>query len=320
MHPVQRVSLLDFKPDPHVPHPTILLVGKRASGKSTMSVALAEMYNHVERWAAFCGTKETQDYWAERFGSPATVWGANATGVAALHRIIRYQEKKIQLYRKVLHQPFPKRYTIGLIFDDVTANREFRRGELLEDLFSNGRHYKTVIIVSCQYIKQIPPSIRTNADYLVLLHNSKRTCKILYEEFVENPETYRMFLTMLQHVTGAVDPLTNRPLYNALVYDNGSRGTDLSDIFYVFRHRKSFDVKQVHLGAREWRAFNSENYIDRTFDAEKKKYEHAQRLERISQYHANMAHVLKEDAEECTSFVLSSKAHRTVVKFPGGLK
>jgi hypothetical protein len=278
----ENYTLNDFHADPKIPHPTILLVGKRFSGKSTTSVAIARQFD-AHRWAAWCGTKDTEDYWAERFGSSATVWGPDEVGKVALLRIIQYQERKVRLYKKILKKPFPAKYTIGLVFDDVTSKRQFRRGEILEDLFSNGRHYKAVIIISCQYIKQLPPAVRTNTDYLFMLHNTKRTCRILYEEYVENPDEFTMFLELLRTVTSQTDA-SGKDMYNSLVYNGCIKTYKLDEMFQVYRHTQDFNAETVDLGEKGWREYNAKFYKDQEWEEEKRLYRKRKRIKRLQEY------------------------------------
>jgi hypothetical protein len=287
----QTIILKDFQFDhARAPHPTVLLVGKRFAGKSAMQVAIAEAFP-VPRWSAWCGTKDTEDFWADRFGSSASVWGPDERGKEALRRIIAYQQAKVRLYKKILKLPFPLKYSIGLVFDDVTSKREFRKGEILEDLFSNGRHYKAVILISCQYIKQLPPAVRTNTDYLFMMHNSKRTAKLLHEEYVENPDDFGVFLGLLRRVTGQKDE-HKRDLFNGLVYDNMAKTVRLNEMFYVFRHYEGFDPETVQLGHPDWRRFNSEHYKDTERDVQLAAYRKKKRILRLQQYQTH-----REDEE-----------------------
>jgi hypothetical protein len=214
-------------------------------------------------------------------------------GKRALLKIIQYQEKKVRLYKKILKRPFPGKYTMGLIFDDVTSKRQFRKGEILEDLFSNGRHYKSIIIISCQYIKQLPPAVRTNTDFLFLLHNTKRTCKILYEEYVENPDEFSMFLDLLKTVTSQRD-IHGKDMFNSLVYNNCVKTYKLDVMFQVYRHTENFSVEDVHLGSTHWRDYNARYYKDREFEDQKKSYRKSVRLKRLKAYREKVR--LKRDS------------------------
>lgn len=275
--------LQDFAFNPaKVPFPTILLVGKRFSGKSYTSVSIASKFD-VPRWAAWCGTKDTEDFWAERFESSATVKGPDEKGKSYLINVIRYQERKGRLYKKILRQPFPRKFTVGLIFDDVTAKREFRKGEILEDLFSNGRHYHAVIIISAQYLKQLPPAVRLNTDYMLMMHNTKRTIKVLYEDYVEEPDEFGMFLDLIRSVTGQTDAQGN-DLYNALVYDNVKKTQKLDEIFKIYRNEGETYLNNVKLGDVDWREYNKAHYKDEDYELQIRDHRKQQRLQRLQQY------------------------------------
>lgn len=277
----QVFTLTDFKADVKFhPYPTILLVGKRNSGKSWTSVSLALEYPHVQRWCAWCGNKDTADFWAARLGSHATVYNTDDRGREALIRAIQYQEEKVRLY-KTLQKPLPPKYCIGFIFDDCTSKRKFRQGELLEELFSNGRHYEAVIIISAQYIKQLPPILRTNTDYIVMLHNSKKTVRILFEEYVDNPDEFDMFFTLLKQVTGQKDAVTGKKLFTSLVYDNTKTSDRLDEVFRVFRRPPNLRMEDVFLGDPEWRAYNKKNFVDHHSENELRKYKKKQRIDRL---------------------------------------
>ncbi len=279
------IELRDFQFNvKKAPCPTILLVGKRFSGKSYTSVSIANQFKGYDRWAAFCGTKDTEDFWSEKFESPASVRGPDNAGKEYLADQIKYQQRKMRLY-KMLKQPFPAKYYLGLIFDDITAKREFRKGEILEDLFSNGRHYKTVIIISCQYVKQLPPAVRLNADYMILMHNAKRTCKILYEEYVEEPETFDMFLQLLRSVTGQTDSQGN-DLFNGLVYNNVDKTSRIDDIFMIYRNEPAEEIDAMRIGKKEWREYNKIHYRDREQEEHDRDQRKQKRMIRLQEYRA----------------------------------
>lgn len=279
----QILWLQDFVFNPaKVPFPTILLVGKRFSGKSYTSVSIAAKFD-VPRWAAWCGTKDTEDFWAERFESNATVKGPDEKGKSYLINIIRYQQRKGRLYKRVLNQPFPRKFVVGLIFDDVTSKRQFRKGEILEDLFSNGRHYHAVIIISAQYLKQLPPAVRLNTDYMFMMHNTKRTIKVLYEDYVEEPDEFGMFLDLIRAVTGQKDAQGN-DIYNALVYDNVKKTQKLEEIFKIYRNEGDKYLDGIKLGDVDWREYNKAHYKDEEYELQLREHRKNQRMMRLQEY------------------------------------
>ncbi len=282
----ETIWLQDFKFDTvNVPCPTILLVGKRFSGKSYTSVSIADKFP-VDRWCAWCGTKDTRDFWADKFGSSATVRGPDEAGLKYLIDVKRDQERRVSEYKNIRREPFPANLRVGMIFDDCTAERVFRKGQELEDLFANGRHYETVIIISCQYLKQLPPPVRSNADYIFMMHNTKATCKMLHESYVENPDSFEGFLDLIRSVTGQKDENGNE-LYNGLVYDNVVKTSKLDEMFKVYRSEGKEIISQMRIGSHEWREYNREHYKDATHETQLKEYRKRNRMLRIQELRKN---------------------------------
>jgi len=287
---LENVVLQDFVFDMNaVPNPTILLVGKRFSGKSYTGASIADKFKHVPRWAAWVGTKDTGDYWAERFGSHASVRGPDEAGKAYLAELVEFQQKKSRLYKKVLKKPFPNKFELGLIFDDVTADRKFSRGGVLEDLFSNGRHYHTVIIISCQHIRQVTPTVRSNTDYIFMMHNTKSTVELLYRDYVEAPDEFSMFSQLLKAVTRQKDA-SGKSCHNSLVYDNaGTLNSRIDEIFKVYRPEKKEFIDTIELGSPEWRAYNQSHYRDHDYEQQSKEYNKRCKLQRLQQLRDSQA-------------------------------
>jgi hypothetical protein len=260
----QTVVLEDFLADPKIPHPTMLLVGKQFSGKSAKMVSIAQMYN-APRWEIWCGTKDTEEYWTRKFESSANIHKPDNNGRKALEKLILFQQRKVRYYSKVLKKKMPEKYTLGLVFDNVFESQEFKKSEILEDLFSNGRHYKTIILISCNNVKQLPPAVRLNSDYIFILQNSKATLKILHDEYVENPEEFGMFLDLVRTVTSQVDE-NGKDMYNALIYKNCVKTNKLDGMFKIHRSIENFDPDKVILGSTKWREYNKLNDDDTDTD------------------------------------------------------
>ena len=301
MEPLEY-TLREFTPDPRVPFPTILMVGKRASGKSTLSAALASMYPNIPKWAAFCGNASSKKYWAKRFGpcgeaSTYEVKDQDRSSIRSLRRIMEFQNQIVKEYEDVRHEEPPDAYSLGVIFDDVTSKRSLRRSPELEELFSNGRHLRMLIIVCVQYLKQLPPAIRTNSDYLMILYNSKQTLKILHDEYVQDP-SFDTFVQLTEKVTCATDGKGN-PQFCALAYSNCTRANRIDQRFFIFKFPLNFSVDDVVLGSSEWHNYNKLRFVDRDKEKLQEKYARSLKDERLSKYRERFNDRRKFLSETC---------------------
>lgn len=301
MEPLEY-TLSDFKPHAHIPFPTILMVGKRASGKSTLSAALASMYPYIPKWAAFCGNASSKKYWSKRFGpcgeaSTYEVKDQDRTALRSLRRIMEFQNNIVKEYEDVRHEEVPLEYSLGVIFDDVTSKRSLRRSAELEELFSNGRHLRMLIIVCVQYLKQLPPAIRTNSDYIMILYNSKQTLKILHDEYVQDP-SYDTFVQLAEKVTCAKDRDGNLQ-FCALAYNNATREDRIDHRFFIFRFPLDFTIENITLGSKEWHNYNKLRFIDRNKEKLQERYAQTLKDARISTYRARFNDKRKFMSETC---------------------
>jgi len=284
------IKRLRFDFDDH-PFPTIILFGKRGSGKSTTALSIMQQCTHIKRWAAWCGTKETEDDWGEVFGSNASVYGSDEKGQRMLESIVSYQQDKIRLYRRIIKKPVPEKYYVGLIFDDMTGLPNFRSNKSMAELFSNGRHFKCVIIVTAQFMTQVTPQLRANTDFAVMVSKSKKLAAMIYNEFIEELD-YEQFVRLLTFVAGMKnnhgDPLNMSLVYCTIERRKKKKVVGLPastyDVFSVYRVPTGFSSADVRLGSVEWRKYNNENYCDKELERLRRMYERSQQARRIEAY------------------------------------
>jgi len=116
----------------------------------------------------------------------------------------RFEEKIIsnlmELQRQAINQfgkDSKKIQRVLLILDDVIGSLP-PRNKILEELYSQGRHYKISLILNIQISKnELDPTIRSNLDYFIIGYNGKRTFSNLYDEvdFPGNEQEFIRFLS-----------------------------------------------------------------------------------------------------------------------------
>ena len=70
-----------------------------------------------------------------------------------------------------------------LILDDCCSNTKFHSSKTFEKIFTIGRHYFLSCIITSQYITHIPPSARTNCDYILVSTLNNNNVQILADEY-----------------------------------------------------------------------------------------------------------------------------------------
>ncbi len=134
-----------------------------------------------------------------------------------------------------------------LILDDCLYDQSWIRDPNIRSLFMNGRHYKILFIITMQYALGIPPSLRTNIDYVFILReNYVSNRKRLYEHYAGMFPTFEIFCQVMDQCTED---------YNCLVINNNAKSNKLEDQVFWYKADPHSDFK---IGAQEfWEHHNS---------------------------------------------------------------
>jgi hypothetical protein len=134
----------------------------------------------------------------------------------------KMQSKKMQSKNKkdTVDKPNKKLKQICLVFDDVIdSSASANKGEfinLMNELFSRGRHFKISVMICNQYVKAvITPTIRSNIDYFFISCNTNEVLFFVYSlviykgtknEFVEfiNNSTIDHYFMMYNNLTNEI--------------------------------------------------------------------------------------------------------------------
>ena len=113
---------------------------------------------------------------------------------------------------------------ILLILDDCCSDSNFHQSKTLKKLATRGRHIKIAVMITCQYIYQIPPVIRNNCDFIYVGQMNQQGLKLLTDEFLMGNIDKKEFVDLYH---------SNTNDYNFLVINNNST-TDNNDISKIY--------------------------------------------------------------------------------------
>jgi hypothetical protein len=89
-----------------------------------------------------------------------------------------------------------KKKSILLILDDVGSDADFKKNNTLQKIFIKSRHYLLSIIVLQQYLYQLPPICRGNADFVLCGQMNNKSVEILADEFLLGDITKKEFCSL----------------------------------------------------------------------------------------------------------------------------
>ena len=144
-----------------------------------------------------------------------------------------------------------------LILDDCLYDQTWIKDANIRSLFMNGRHYKIMFIITMQYALGIPPSLRTNIDYVFILReNYVSNRKRLYEHYAGMFPTFEIFCQVMDQCTEN---------YECLVIHNNAKSNKLEDQVFWY---KASPHEDFQIGAAEFWQAHSNNFKDNDSDEE----------------------------------------------------
>ena len=236
--------------------PTIIIIGSRGTGKTYLVEDLMYYFRKIPAGMIVTGSEASSESFSEFFPK-SFIYDEVDTD-----RIEKIANNQAKLRKKNT----PGDYSSLLLFDDCGYDKSITRKKIIKKIFCNGRHLKILLMMTVQYCKDIPPDLRSNADYVFILReNIQESRKKLWKEYAGIVPTFDAFNEIMNTCTD------NRGI---LVVDNTSISNDITD--NIFWYRAKFPIKKFKVGSPSLWKFHEENYKseeseEENFKSEEKK-------------------------------------------------
>jgi len=230
---------ISFKPN-ETKGPVVVLIGRRDTGKSFLVRDLLYYHQDIPIGTVISGTEEGNGFYGKLVPK---LFIHNEYNTAIIENILKRQRQVMKQIKKEM-ESF-KRSSIDprtfVILDDCLYDATWSRDKLMRLLFMNGRHWKVMLIITMQYPLGIPPTLRTNIDYVFILRepyiaNRKR----IYENYAGMFPTFESFSQVMDQCTEN---------YECLVINNNSKSNKLQEQVFWYKADNHNDFK---LGSKEF--------------------------------------------------------------------
>jgi hypothetical protein len=220
--------------------PVIVLIGRRDTGKSFLVRDLLYYQQEIPIGTVISGTEEGNGFYGKMVPK---LFIHNEYNTAIIENILKRQRNVLKQIKKEMETY--KRSTIDprtfVILDDCLYDNTWSRDKMMRLLFMNGRHWKVMLIITMQYPLGVPPTLRTNIDYVFILRepyiaNRKR----IYENYAGMFPTFESFCQVMDQCTEN---------YECLVINNNSKSNQLHDQVFWYKADNHNDFK---LGSKEF--------------------------------------------------------------------
>jgi hypothetical protein len=230
---------ISFKPNENK-GPVVVLIGKRDTGKSFLVRDLLYYQQEIPIGTVISGTEEGNGFYAKMVPK---LFVHNEYNTAIIENILKRQRTVLKQIKKEMETY--KRSTIDprafVILDDCLYDATWTRDKMMRLLFMNGRHWKVMLIITMQYPLGIPPTLRTNIDYVFILReNYIANRRRIYENYAGMFPTFESFCQVMDQCTEN---------YECLVINNNSKSNKLQDQVFWYKADSHNDFK---LGSKEF--------------------------------------------------------------------
>jgi hypothetical protein len=230
---------ISFKPNENK-GPVVVLIGKRDTGKSFLVRDLLFYQQEIPIGTVIAGTEEGNGFYATMVPK---LFVHNEYNTAIIENILKRQRTVLKQIKKEVEAY--KRSTIDprafVILDDCLYDATWTRDKMMRLLFMNGRHWKVMLVITMQYPLGIPPTLRTNIDYVFILReNYIANRKRIYENYAGMFPTFESFCQVMDQCTEN---------YECLVINNNSKSNKLHDQVFWY---KADSHGEFRLGSKEF--------------------------------------------------------------------
>jgi hypothetical protein len=244
-----KISLKRFKIKSILPDATILILGRRRSGKSFLVRDIFYHRQEIQSGVIFSGTEEASPFFSDFI--PDSFIHSDYDPELIDNILVR-QKKKIRENKAngLSETGKDNSNNLFIVLDDMLHDAQsWKREKTIKSIFFNGRHYNIFFILTMQYPLGITPELRSNIDYIFIFNEpSIKNRKKIYDDYCSAIPSFSYFENILDACTQNHECL--------VVKSSGNSGNLKEQIFWY----KASEHKDFKVGHPKFWKFHGLNY------------------------------------------------------------
>jgi hypothetical protein len=204
----------------------VVLIGKRETGKSFLTKDLLYYHQDIPVGTVVSATEGANQFYS-RIVPPIFIH--NEYKEETIVKILKRQQKVVEQMNKEIADSGSSNIDARtfLILDDCLYDNSWTKSKYIRSFFMNGRHYKTLFVITMQYALGIPPNLRTNIDYVFILReNIFCNRKRVYDCYAGMFPSFDFFCQVMDQCTEN---------YECLVIHNNAKSNKLEDQVFWYK-------------------------------------------------------------------------------------
>ena len=185
-----------------LPDATILILGRRRSGKSFLTRDIFYHHKNIPSGVVFSGTEEASPFFGN-FIPDSFIHSEYDPEL--MESIMNHQKKKIREAKADGLSESGKHASNNLfiVLDDMLHDAQnWKKEKTIKSIFFNGRHYNFLFILTMQYPLGITPELRSNIDYVFIFNEpSLKNRRKIYDDYCGMIPSFTHFCNILDACT-----------------------------------------------------------------------------------------------------------------------
>jgi len=215
----RSLPIKEFKLETMCENPAIVMIAKRASGKSWVCRSILKHFKDIPVGLIIAPTEKmaTPPFYSDFFPDSYIHYDYKTEIIESLlvrqDIMIEKNQDRIEQGKKLVD---PRAF---ILMDDCLSKKgAWSKDQPIMELLFNGRHYKLMYMLTMQFPLGISPELRNNFDYIFLLKdNNYSNLKRLYEHYAGMFPTFDSFRMIFKELTNDFGSMV---IVNRGVYDN----------------------------------------------------------------------------------------------------
>jgi hypothetical protein len=205
------------------PNSVCAFVGRRGTGKTTLTEDVVGELKWIPDGVVFSGTEDCNSTWGQHFPESFIYDGYRPDIMAKVIKRQRVQAAKRKLDPRVKINP-----TIVLCEDIMYDKSAFIKDKNARGVMMNGRHWGILLLITVQYMMDLSRDLRNCIDFLfVLAHNSVGDRERLWKNWFGVVPTFDAFNSIMLNLTKGQG--------SCLVLDNTCNSDKIEDCIYWYK-------------------------------------------------------------------------------------
>lgn len=211
------LRLKKFDPSQIKSNSVVMCIGKRGTGKTTLTAdILYHQRKNFDAGIAFSATEESNGFWANHICDT-----------------LIYQDFIPKIYANFINEQrrinanLEKPINSFALLEDCMYSRILKSDPSIRGSFFNGRHWNIFLIVTMQYVLDLPPELRSNVDYIFILRNNMVADREkIWKHFCGFIPNFNTFQQIMNKCTQG---------YECLVVNNTSRSNEIDECLFWYK-------------------------------------------------------------------------------------